>query len=226
MFNVLKPSGWHVGLIRVEDVAIGCAVAVVVSVLLWPNGVAATARAAIDGATDQYLRYLEIAVQRITGRTTESTSAAIDEHRDLSIIAYRTADDAARQYLSESGGSTDQRTPVVRAFNQTTRLRLVADSIADLTPPPNPDTYPHLRSVVDRHASHIVAQLSPGHTREVHEDKIAEEAVEALRSESGDGPLDVATARPLIGASAYLGELEMLYSATPTRATGDADLSK
>ena len=39
LFNLLDPVGWTVGLLRVEDVAIGCAVSLAVGVLLWPRGV-------------------------------------------------------------------------------------------------------------------------------------------------------------------------------------------
>lgn len=210
MFNILKPSGWHVGLIRVEDVAIGCAVAVVVSFLLWPRGVAATARAAIDSATGQYLQYLDVVVGRLLRGTERSASADVTNHRNLSVIAYRTADDAARQYLSESGGPTDERTPMLRAFGQATRLRVVADSIADLPLPPDPDGHPRLRAVVRRHTDKIRA----GHA--THTDVgvgIAEDAVSALRADAADRPLDMATARPLIGTCAYLGELELMYGA-------------
>ena len=41
LFNLLVPVGWKVGLLRVEDVAIGCAVSPVVGVLFWPRGAAA-----------------------------------------------------------------------------------------------------------------------------------------------------------------------------------------
>ena len=41
LFNLLDPVGWTVGLLRVEDVAIGCAVSLAVGVLLWPRGVSA-----------------------------------------------------------------------------------------------------------------------------------------------------------------------------------------
>ena len=45
LFNILQPVGWEVGLVRVQDVAIGCAAALVVGLLLWP-GSADGARAA------------------------------------------------------------------------------------------------------------------------------------------------------------------------------------
>ena len=38
LFNLLVPAGWQVGLLRVEDVGIGCAVSLVVGFLFWPRG--------------------------------------------------------------------------------------------------------------------------------------------------------------------------------------------
>src|SRR5262249_42743419 len=39
-FNLIQPSGWEIGLVRIEDVAIGCAVSLVVGLLFWPRGAA------------------------------------------------------------------------------------------------------------------------------------------------------------------------------------------
>ena len=41
LYNILVPVGWHVGVVRLEDVAIGAGVSVVVGALFWPRGVAA-----------------------------------------------------------------------------------------------------------------------------------------------------------------------------------------
>ena len=38
LFNVLSPVGWSVGLVRIEDLAIGSAIGVLVGTLLWPRG--------------------------------------------------------------------------------------------------------------------------------------------------------------------------------------------
>ena len=60
------------------------------------------------------------------------------------MTASRTLDDAVRQYLSESGGSTDRRAPVIRAANRAVRLRTAAELIADVVPPPL-TAYPRVR---------------------------------------------------------------------------------
>ncbi len=50
LFNIIEPAGWRVGLVRVEDVAIGCAVSAGVALLLWPRGAAAELGAAMHDA--------------------------------------------------------------------------------------------------------------------------------------------------------------------------------
>ena len=37
LFNLLAPVGWSVGVVRIEDVALGCAVSVAVGALFWPT---------------------------------------------------------------------------------------------------------------------------------------------------------------------------------------------
>ena len=41
LYNILEPSGWRVGLLRVEDIAIGCGVSLRGRRPLWPRGAAA-----------------------------------------------------------------------------------------------------------------------------------------------------------------------------------------
>jgi len=53
LFNLLVPVGWTVGLVRIEDVAIGCAVSIVVGILFWPRGVAGVVA---DDLADEFRR--------------------------------------------------------------------------------------------------------------------------------------------------------------------------
>ena len=41
LFNILAPEGWQIGLVRIEDVAIGGAVSLAVGLLFWPRGAGA-----------------------------------------------------------------------------------------------------------------------------------------------------------------------------------------
>ncbi|PYE17954.1 putative membrane protein YccC [Williamsia limnetica] len=213
LFNVLDPSGWRIGLVRVEDIAIGCAVAVVASWLLWPRGVATAAWAALDDAAAVHLRYLTAAAGRITSGPNARIEAVLTELRTESLLAYRSADDAARQYLSETGTAVDQRTPVVRAVNRAIRLRIIADSVADLDPTENPSSAgPRLCAVLDRHIALITHPLTWTAVSTAPE-RIAVEAVSALRADTRENAIATEQARPLIATAAYLGELELLQNA-------------
>ena len=44
LFNILAPAGWRIGLVRVEDVALGGASSLVVGLLFWPRGARCGAR--------------------------------------------------------------------------------------------------------------------------------------------------------------------------------------
>ena len=69
VFNLIHPTGWQVGLIRIEDIARRRRGRDVVSLLLWPRGSANAVTAAIDAAFDVGTRYLRTAVSRITHGT-------------------------------------------------------------------------------------------------------------------------------------------------------------
>jgi Fusaric acid resistance protein-like len=50
LFNILAPEGWQIGLVRIEDVAIGSAVSLAVGVLFWPHGAGAALGTALAEA--------------------------------------------------------------------------------------------------------------------------------------------------------------------------------
>jgi hypothetical protein len=59
IFNLISPTGWQVGLLRIEDVAVGTGVSVLVGLLLWPRGArrdVARSTAAFYRAVAAYLR--------------------------------------------------------------------------------------------------------------------------------------------------------------------------
>ena len=215
LFNVLSPAGWKIGLIRVEDVAIGCAVAVVVAIVMWPHGVAATTRASINYASAVHARYLRAATTRLTAGSTTDTEADLAELRTESLRAHRASDDAARQYLSEAGVAVDRRTPVVRAIGRSSRLRIVAELIADLTPTPAPATTgPNLCTVIDIHAARVAVDSVDGHATH-HPTRISAATVAALRTDYAKNGLGIDEARPLVSAAAYLGALELMLATRP-----------
>ena len=209
IFNVIVPTGWSVGLIRVEDVVVGAMVGVVVSLLLWPRGASATVSKAIDAACAVGSTYLRAAVRRVLCGASEAANDRVFALGYDALTASRTLDDALRQYLSESGGSTDLRAPVIRAANRAIRVRSAAELIADVVPPPLA-AYPRVRKVLETHTDAVCARLD-GVTNTVEQGPISDDFVLALRAESGGDALSVSAALPLVTVAANLGELELLY---------------
>jgi hypothetical protein len=209
IFNVIVPTGWSVGLIRVEDVVVGAMVGVVVSMLLWPRGASATVSKAIDAACVVGSTYLQAAVSRVIRGASEAANDKVFALGYDAMTASRTLDDSVRQYLSESGGSTDLRAPVIRAVNRAIRVRSAAELIADVVPPPLA-AYPRVREVLIAHTEAVCDRLD-GKASTVEHGPISDDFVLALRAESGGDALSVSAALPLVTVAANLGELELLY---------------
>src|SRR5204863_9929549 len=68
IFNILRPAGWKLGLVRIEDVALGCAVSLVVGLLLWPRGAGAALARALSQAYRDSAAYLAGAVAHAVSR--------------------------------------------------------------------------------------------------------------------------------------------------------------
>jgi hypothetical protein len=220
-YNLIVPTGWSVGLIRVEDVVVGALVGVMVSLLLWPRGATASAEAAVESARNVFAKYLEAAVLRITRGEYEQMADKLAILSHDAIASSRVADDAVRQYLSEGGGTTDFRGPIVRAFNRAIRVRAAADLIMDIPTPPPLGTYPRVREVVEFHVNAIRDRLSGKLGTGGDWTPIGEEFALALRAESGGvgappprsggGELAISAAMPLVTVAAAIGELELVY---------------
>jgi len=210
-FNLIVPTGWQVGLIRVEDVVVGALVGVAVSVLLWPRGATASVTRAIDSSRALFARYLRAAVLRITRGAYEERNDEVWALSHDALAASRVIDDAVRQYLSESSGETDFRAPIVRSFNRAIRLRGAADLIADIPTPPPLGAYPNVRAVVEAHVEAIYERVTGRFDPENPPAPISDDFVRALRSEARDDDLGVSAALPLLTAAAAIGELELIY---------------
>jgi hypothetical protein len=207
-FNLIVPTGWQVGLIRVEDVVVGALVGVVVSILLWPRGATAAVSKSIDDARAVGAAFLKAAVLRVTRGASEDANDRVIALSRQCLEASRTVDDAVRQYLSENGGTTDLRAPVVRAANRAIRLRAAAELIADVVPPPL-GVYTRTREVLEAHAEAICTRLIGDSAQELQ--SISDDFVLALRADATGDDLAISAALPLTTVAANLGELELLY---------------
>ncbi|WP_422743166.1 FUSC family protein [Mycobacterium sp. WMMD1722] len=209
IFNVIQPTGWSVGLIRVEDVVVGALVGVTVSLLLWPRGASASVSLAVRKAGVTGAALLKAAVLRVTRGASETADDRVMALSHDALEASRTLDDALRQYLSETGGEIDPKAPVVRTANRCVRLRAAAELVADVVPPPL-GVYPRTRAVLESHADLAALRLL-GRPVARSLPPITDDFVRALRAEAGDRELSVSAALPLVTVAAQLGELELLY---------------
>jgi uncharacterized membrane protein YccC len=211
IFNLIVPIGWRVGLVRLEDVVVGALTGLVVAVMLWPRGATASVNAAIGSAQATFARYLHAAVYRVTRGASEAVDDNVTALGHDATAAWRTVDDAVRQYLSESGGATDSRAPIVRASNRVTRMRSAADLIADISSPPPLTAYPRAKAILEAHTDAWCAGDPTW-------PPISDDVVPALRAESTGDEDAIAAALPLVTVAANVGELELVSPLTPDEA--------
>ena len=207
VFNLMRPTGWPVGLTRIEDVLIGAGVGLVVSGLLWPGGVQAAVRRAIDDAIGACSRYLDAAVTRVTRGDSPQTAGALTRLGRDALTATRTYGDAIRVYLSETNGAVD--TALFDTSGRIPRLRTTGDMIADIPPPPA-GVFPKSRAVLEEHTDALCARLR-GDEPPPGAAGIAEDFVTTLRAEARSSGAPAETALPLVTAAANIGELELTY---------------
>ncbi|HEX3908796.1 MAG TPA: FUSC family protein [Mycobacteriales bacterium] len=129
LFNIIAPVGWKVGLVRIEDIGLGCGVSLVVGALLWPRGAAAAIGTALSQSYRIGSDYLESCVEYVLGRAADPT----DELRAV-LAAGRRQDDALRQYLAERGTKSVALADLTGTANGATRLRLAGEAICLLRP--------------------------------------------------------------------------------------------
>jgi uncharacterized membrane protein YccC len=123
-FNLLAPAGWRVGLLRVEDVAIGCAVSLVVGFLFWPRGASGVVGDKLADALRAGAGYLTETVSWVLGDRRQQP-----EHVAAVAAADIRLDDAVRGYLTEQGSKRVSQADLWVLVMAATRLRLLAHSM-------------------------------------------------------------------------------------------------
>ena len=134
LFNILQPAGWRVGLVRIEDVALGVGVSLVVGVLFWPRGAAPALRQALAQAYAAGAGYLASTVRSGTSRGDPGTPAlpALASDAARAAAASRRLDDAFRTYLAERGAKRLPLADMAGLVTGVAGLRLEADAVLDL----------------------------------------------------------------------------------------------
>ena len=98
LFNLLVPVGWKVGLLRIQDVAIGCLVSLVVGVLFWPRGAASVVGDDLADAFRIGAAYLTESVDWALGTRHDPPDAG-----PAAVTAGIRLDEALRGFLAEQG---------------------------------------------------------------------------------------------------------------------------
>jgi hypothetical protein len=135
LYNIIQPAGWKVGLLRVEDITIGCAVSLLVGLLFWPRGAGAELRRALAQAYTDSARYLTSAVDFGMRRCDADAAAAVAEPEEDAARAAASArrlDDTFRSYLAERGSKPAPLAEISGLVSGVGGLRLAADAVLDL----------------------------------------------------------------------------------------------
>jgi hypothetical protein len=134
LFNLLVPVGWKIGIVRVEDVAIGSSVSLCVGLLLWPRGAAAALGRALSQAYTESVGYLGEAVAYGVGRcdTSAPQTLAPSDRPLQAAAAARRLDDTFRGYLTERGAKPIPLAAVTSLVTGVAGVRIAADSVVEL----------------------------------------------------------------------------------------------
>src|SRR5262249_21185270 len=68
LFNLIQPVGWTLGLVRLQDVAIGAGLSLAIGALFWPRGARGQLRTALGSLYRRDAAYLRAAFQFTLGK--------------------------------------------------------------------------------------------------------------------------------------------------------------
>jgi uncharacterized membrane protein YccC len=128
LFNLLNPVGWSVGVVRIEDVAIGCAVSLVTGFLFWPRGAADVLRESIGSAYETAAAYLDTTIATMLG---VRAAGPIEPTAVEASEAALRLDETVREYLAENGSARRDLDALARLVGGATRVRRVARLMHD-----------------------------------------------------------------------------------------------
>ena len=134
LFNLLAPAGWQLGLVRIEDIALGGAVSLLVGLMLWPRGAGVALGRALSSAYTDSMSYLTSAVAYGLGRCDAGGGAPGPpiEQAAQAAAAARRLDDTFRGYLAERGAKPLPLADVTALVNGVVGVRLAGDAVLQL----------------------------------------------------------------------------------------------
>ncbi|WP_037605966.1 FUSC family protein [Streptacidiphilus rugosus] len=137
LFNIGQNPDWHIVVLRVQDIALGCAVSIVVALFFWPRGAAAAVDRNLAQAYTAGARYLSAAVDYALGHCSATpdprpAAAEPEEQSREAAASARRLDDAFRSYLAERGAKPLSLADTTTLVTGVVGLRLAADAVVSL----------------------------------------------------------------------------------------------
>ncbi|MFB7796115.1 FUSC family protein [Streptomyces sp. NPDC056086] len=133
LFDIAQPADLSVVLFRIEDIALGCAVSLVVGLLFWPRGAsAALARALAEAYVDSARYVLGAVGYAVSCCTVRPETIEHPQEGRRAAAAARRLDDAFRTYLAERGAKDVSLCETTTLITGVVGLRLAADAVLEL----------------------------------------------------------------------------------------------
>jgi uncharacterized membrane protein YccC len=133
LFNLIEPTGWKVGAVRVLDVSTGCLVAVLVSLVFWPRGARLQVRRAVDELFATAGAYLRACFERVLSPTVRPEP---DAERAGALDCLRRAREALGDVLEERGPASPDTVAAMGRFATALGVRISAERVDELAPVP------------------------------------------------------------------------------------------
>ena len=132
LFNIAQPEGWSLILFRIEDIALGCAVSLLVGLLFWPRGASAAVGKALAEAYVDSAHYLVSVVGYAVSCCVPGSRPATPQDGRRTAAAARRLDDAFRTYLAERGAKPVPLSEMTALVTGVVGVRLAADAVVEL----------------------------------------------------------------------------------------------
>ena len=152
LFNLVTPLGWRIGLVRIEDVAIGAAAGVLIGFAIWPRG----ARGQLAGTVAKALRAgAEYHHRMLRWRLRPASSGDLDAAGDVARIEARRTHDAFSGFVAEGVGTHGQAVTWSELLTFVDMLWHGTGSLRAYVPAPPPPDAAALVEVMDGFADDI-----------------------------------------------------------------------
>jgi uncharacterized membrane protein YccC len=127
LFNIIQPTGPGLGLVRIEDVAIGFGVSLGVGLLFWPRGAGALLRENLASAYERSAAYVAARARLIAVGGEEP-----DDQSRAAAAAVHRLDGSFRQYLTERSAQRVDVETIGALVAGAARVRRAGQSLAAL----------------------------------------------------------------------------------------------